>query len=266
MTDEREALLRTIIANPDEDTPRLVYADWLEERAGTVECDACNGVGQRDIRGYIEFSGGFDKVGRCGVCKGSGRVSNGFRERAEFIRVQCRIAEINREAMSEEDCEHPACEICKERRQLLLRESVILKGDSDSGGWIDWGQPAIPLLRLTQPYQEVIAFSRGFIDTVSCTLADWLANGKVICREHPVRPHAGMITDRQPYWYESINNYFWFDNWRQSGHRSLPHYIPNEIFAHLDWEFDYRAGESSLTSEESARLALSRAAIAWARS
>ena len=31
MTSEREALLRAICANPDEDTPRLVYADWLEE-------------------------------------------------------------------------------------------------------------------------------------------------------------------------------------------------------------------------------------------
>jgi uncharacterized protein (TIGR02996 family) len=31
MTLERDALLRAIIANPDEDTPRLVYADWLEE-------------------------------------------------------------------------------------------------------------------------------------------------------------------------------------------------------------------------------------------
>lgn len=30
MTD-REALYRAIIANPDEDTPRFVYADWLEE-------------------------------------------------------------------------------------------------------------------------------------------------------------------------------------------------------------------------------------------
>jgi uncharacterized protein (TIGR02996 family) len=29
---EREALLRAICAHPDDDTPRLVYADWLQER------------------------------------------------------------------------------------------------------------------------------------------------------------------------------------------------------------------------------------------
>src|SRR5262245_37192027 len=28
------ALLRAIIDNPDEDTPRLVYADWLDEQGG----------------------------------------------------------------------------------------------------------------------------------------------------------------------------------------------------------------------------------------
>jgi uncharacterized protein (TIGR02996 family) len=31
MSDDERALLRTVIAAPDDDTPRLVYADWLEE-------------------------------------------------------------------------------------------------------------------------------------------------------------------------------------------------------------------------------------------
>ena len=35
MTDPA-AFLRAIIANPDDDGPRLVYADWLEERG---ECE-----------------------------------------------------------------------------------------------------------------------------------------------------------------------------------------------------------------------------------
>ena len=28
---EREALLRAVCENPDDDTPRLVFADWLDE-------------------------------------------------------------------------------------------------------------------------------------------------------------------------------------------------------------------------------------------
>jgi len=32
MNAEQQALLRTILEHPDDDAPRLVYADWLEER------------------------------------------------------------------------------------------------------------------------------------------------------------------------------------------------------------------------------------------
>src|SRR5213082_997433 len=35
---DRLALLRAIAAAPDDDTPRLVYADWLDER-GTTDAD-----------------------------------------------------------------------------------------------------------------------------------------------------------------------------------------------------------------------------------
>ena len=28
---ERDALLRAVCENPDDDTPRLVFADWLQE-------------------------------------------------------------------------------------------------------------------------------------------------------------------------------------------------------------------------------------------
>jgi uncharacterized protein (TIGR02996 family) len=45
MTGEEEAFLRAICANPDDDLPRLVYADWLDERGDPrgefirVECE-----------------------------------------------------------------------------------------------------------------------------------------------------------------------------------------------------------------------------------
>jgi uncharacterized protein (TIGR02996 family) len=35
---DREALLRAVAANPDEDTPRLVYADLLDELGGAANC------------------------------------------------------------------------------------------------------------------------------------------------------------------------------------------------------------------------------------
>ena len=48
---DREALLAAIRANPDDDLPRLVYADWLEENASEV-----NAGGERAafIRAQVE--------------------------------------------------------------------------------------------------------------------------------------------------------------------------------------------------------------------
>src|SRR5438128_7999305 len=34
MLSDRDALLAAICANPDEDTPRLMFADWLDEHGG----------------------------------------------------------------------------------------------------------------------------------------------------------------------------------------------------------------------------------------
>ena len=36
MSTEERALLAAIVANPDDDTPRLVYADWLDEHADSL--------------------------------------------------------------------------------------------------------------------------------------------------------------------------------------------------------------------------------------
>jgi uncharacterized protein (TIGR02996 family) len=38
MTD-RDALYRAILAHPEDDTPRLVYADWLEENGRSEEAE-----------------------------------------------------------------------------------------------------------------------------------------------------------------------------------------------------------------------------------
>lgn len=42
--DEEAALLRAICENPDEDTPRLVFADWLTEHGGPLNVAWANGI------------------------------------------------------------------------------------------------------------------------------------------------------------------------------------------------------------------------------
>src|SRR5215470_6975433 len=36
---EREALLRAVCENPDDDTPRLVFADWLQENGDEARAE-----------------------------------------------------------------------------------------------------------------------------------------------------------------------------------------------------------------------------------
>jgi uncharacterized protein (TIGR02996 family) len=74
-------LLRAVIEFPDADAPRLAYADHLEETAGTVACRWCSG-------------GAITVIPPCPKCRGTGRVSDGRRERAALIRVQCELGRI----------------------------------------------------------------------------------------------------------------------------------------------------------------------------
>jgi uncharacterized protein (TIGR02996 family) len=112
MTDDELALLKTVLSSPEDDTPRLVYADWLDEHAGTAPCPGCGGTGfeQReckvcgarpDSEGCIDHGrgcyvldsdgGGSESAEQCPHCA-DGRVPDSRRERAEFIRVGCWLA------------------------------------------------------------------------------------------------------------------------------------------------------------------------------
>jgi uncharacterized protein (TIGR02996 family) len=128
-----EALLSAVLANPADDLPRLVYADYLEE--------------------------------------------NGERERAEFIRVQCEIADIDRKRMVKERIPggSVAVRAVAARRERELRP----KGDR-----LYWG---------TGPYDYITGFEfrRGFVAEVTCTLSQWCGGGNRTCTrcnyvaEHP---------------------------------------------------------------------------------
>lgn len=110
-----DAFHAAIRANPVDDTPRLVYADWLDEQAERVPCGDCSGSGRkpkavrrvcawcrgtgtartgpprtcRQCKGAGTKPTGGAVASDCGTCSGVGRVSDGRAERAEFIRLQC---------------------------------------------------------------------------------------------------------------------------------------------------------------------------------
>src|SRR5947209_2576136 len=119
-----DAFLRPIIENPEDDAPRLVYADWLEE---------------------------------CGRA-----------ERAEFIRVQCRLARL-----SADDPARPR--LAERERDLLLKY-----GDEWAGPLKEW---AGPLKDLIPRY----SFHRGFVEAVSLCPEEFLSRAPAILSRAPVR-------------------------------------------------------------------------------
>ena len=81
----RTALMAAICADPADDTPRLAYADWLEENAGTVKCKECGGSG---------WEAGREGTERCNECLGNEGPPDGRAARAEFIRTQVALARL----------------------------------------------------------------------------------------------------------------------------------------------------------------------------
>lgn len=139
--------LQDIIEHPADDTPRLIYADWLEE--------------------------------------------HGEEERAEFIRVQCRIAHL--------DMGGGQLPMGVDRKTLQRHERHWIEENRHSIQ--EQFRPlTVGLLRQYQPGQfdpeGNVLFSRGFIAEVRCPLALWLQHGPQIAAAHPVE--VVRLTDREP--------------------------------------------------------------------
>jgi uncharacterized protein (TIGR02996 family) len=244
------ALLNAIIANPEDDAPRLIFADWLDENVVESCCFICDGLG-----GKIESVYGFKTdIIPCGNCHGTGRVSNGFAERAALIRCQIK---------------HPRwfgddtwMESANKNEDGYLDALSWLKSShckdefaaTQDGNWV-WNKQ--------RPDGIVGIVRRGFVDEIHCTLQQWLDHGKDIVREHPVTKV--MATDKKPFQRllcEKENRFAW---WRHRVTSSIesPN-IPSEVFCHLKdgTQSSWRGYELSEYAIED----LSRALLAWAKS
>jgi len=83
---EEDALWKAIGAAPEDQLPRLVAADWYDERAGVVDCGRCRGKGDWTSYKGPGTTGGIRFV-ECPACNGTGRTSNGHAETAAALRA-----------------------------------------------------------------------------------------------------------------------------------------------------------------------------------
>lgn len=101
MNDTEREILAAIMAEPDEDGPRLAYADWLDEGdTVSVKCTAPSCYkGRATTKGSVW---GHEKTTRypCSHCTGTGFVPDmGRRERAAFIRAHIAGDDVQRDRL-----------------------------------------------------------------------------------------------------------------------------------------------------------------------
>lgn len=133
MTDEELGFVAAICAEPGDDTARLAYADWLDDHAGEVP-------------------------------------SAGRAERAELIRVQCRLAALGGCRSNFWVGLNCHCDFCRAGGVDLERREFRLLTDYDEFPWrrLPWG---------TAPRSSV---SRGFLGSMTCTADQLLAYGDAL--------------------------------------------------------------------------------------
>lgn len=180
MTD-RAALLAAVCDRPDDDTPRLAYADWLDDHAGAVACPAgcnrgavyTNALDSATGTAWVGYPGGAE----CRTCAGRGWVSDGLAERAEFIRVQVELARCECNKINRLRC-------C---RQRLDREWDLF--DRYKGLWFGgetWATLHCGAIVPTPPggiASEVQAVvRRGFVEEVRCPLVAWVGGACPTCQ------------------------------------------------------------------------------------
>lgn len=228
MHHEQRALLNAIIANPDDDAPRLVYADWLDENDGQTTCQRCNGNASHWIK---------SEYGICPTCNGSGCVPNLFAERADFIRKQLELPDVD-------NC---FCGVDGKFSDAHYKFDFRLAEMTVDGSYI----------------HKRFVYRRGFVYKMACTLNSWLDNGPEIVRDHPIT--CVEITDKKPSYY---GGYVWY---HQSHGGEQMDSLPDCIFRRLYYgkkTHMLNANSYSLLYGDDANECfedLSQACIAWAK-
>lgn len=195
MSDEA-ALLAAIIAHPDEDTHRLVYADWLQENGREDRAEF--------IRVQVELAS-LPEPEEVTIFPGGGRVCKAC-QRVRGGSGLCRVHELRRASdpwsvcrfrLLKVDC--PECDGTGRQSKALNATSIAswpcpaCEGEGDITG----------LTRRKGPRNDYVFrfdFRRGFPESVRCSAADWLAKGDAIRAAHPVTKV--VLTTRPEIWME----------------------------------------------------------------
>ena len=156
MTD-RELLDRAVLAHPDEDTPRLALADWLDEHGTSRE----DGARATFIRAQIDLHNG--TAPECGRRWGGSRTSAGLREPARNCR--CKECELIRR-------ERAACRGFVRKWERAAIEPVTTRRPNNDPG-INYAWP-------------FVWFRRGFPESLWIDAEDFMRHAGALLSRSPV--------------------------------------------------------------------------------
>lgn len=257
----RDLMLAAVVASPDDDLPRLVMADHLDES------------GEAEYAEFVRVQVELAKV-----------PEPGYKTIAPLFG-------------SADPSYYPDAGICTECRRtrpercryhtLARRERELWEGR----GWVYFQPPGWPQLTayIPQTLPAITSFvaargvilRRGFVAKIHCTLADWCETclecggygnvhasgecrsdftgiGPAAVRRHPVR--TVRVTDRQP--DARAGQWVW---WAEAVHGGNDH-LPRDVFDRLTGFFTASANSRVYLSGEAALSALSDALLHWAKS
>jgi uncharacterized protein (TIGR02996 family) len=168
---DRQEFLKRIRENTADDNVRLFYAEWLDDHAKNYGPCGCDG-GSMDTGGA--FPWGEPVTQRCIMCSGTGEMTNGFAERAAFIRAQVELGKLN-------------CDLPEQKRTCVRQERSAWAASVQGLG--DEINPWFKLIGRSKayradqhelseghPFQAI--FRRGFVDEIRCSLNQWMGTGE----------------------------------------------------------------------------------------
>ncbi len=222
--------MAAIVADPADDCPRLVYADYLEERGETLRAE-CIRVGIAIAKWEQEL-----KLPKSQIERDGWLISHCI-ERRTLIGEPCDCLLHMKQRLSEIWRSFPTC---------LRAEHVY---------------PLYGLFRNSgKNGHSVFSDRRGFPYLVSCTLAEWLEHGSLIVRHQPIEvvrlrdrdsQSNSLARGRYGWWAsldirppDNIHSYVW--NYLSPEERGLGHWV-------------------YYSSVEAANADLSQACLKWAR-
>ena len=298
-TGDLTAFLQKIHDDPDSDVPRLVFADWLDEHASDrtpCRCAQYTDDPANPWRGEPGFhperdpasgrhEGGWTNCKTCnnaGGTPGWARDGNGYAERAELIRLQCRIASLDNRwgwaCYQDARCNSGECEPCC-LDSLRRRERELL---AKYGG--EWTRPLVEAFGmegydgtcLLRRFAErdgdytilghPVTFVRGLLH-VEAPL-DSLLDGLPRMGSGLLWVGSVRCTDRKPHFTNTSNLPFsWWDVSEWSGQERSESDLPHVLYVLLEGETNSVAPPNWIgyPTTDLAHAALSRAILTLCR-